>query len=84
MVYGDFPFHSVDINELEKSIVKLKYNLPTNASKDFRNLISRILAPASARITIPEIYKHPWMKNIDESCNLVNNYSGIIYTRGNL
>ena len=68
MLYGNFPFHSNDVSELENLIIKGRYELVDDISKDARNLISRMLTPVSLRATIPEIYSHPWMKDVDPSC----------------
>ena len=70
MLYGTLPFHSNDIESLEQKVLEGKYELTTCISKNARDLISRILVQdPSSRITIYEIYQHPWMRDIDPSCN---------------
>ena len=73
MIYGDFPFHADSVDELENLIINQKYELSNDASETVKDLISKILVPVDKRLTIPEIYKHPWMKNIDNSC-IVNEF----------
>ena len=73
MIYGDFPFRSNTIQELEQQIVNINYNLPEDTSEELRDLISRMLTISSLRISIAEIYEHPWLQDIDYSCSFYVN-----------
>lgn len=69
LLYGNFPFNGNTVEELERAIVKGKYLLPTDISLEARDLLGRMLnSNPSLRITVPEIFAHPWMLSIDESC----------------
>ena len=71
MLYGNFPFRTSNIKVLESLITSANYTLAPDISEEARHLISRILTlNPSTRITIPEIYNHPWMKNLDYTCNI--------------
>ena len=71
MLYGNFPFHAEEVDELEHLIITGNYTLGSEISGDARNLLSRILSvDPNSRITIQEIYNHPWMQDIDYSCTL--------------
>ena len=68
MLYGDFPFHADSVEELENLVLQGQYALPDEITESARDLLSRILTmDPGSRITIPEIYAHPWMQNIDYS-----------------
>lgn len=50
-----------------------------NVSLELKNLIKRMLVPAKERISIAEIYEHPWMNVTEVSKqNLRLNYGRII------
>ena len=69
MLYGNFPFNSESVDKLESLILGGKYTLTKDISNDARNLLKRILdLNPSTRITMTEIYLHPWMQDIDFSC----------------
>jgi len=69
MICGEFPFNSDTIEELEQLILIGKYSLPTDISEHVRSLLARMLCPnPSLRITIPEIYQHPWIQDVDPLC----------------
>jgi serine/threonine protein kinase len=79
LLYGNFPFSGNTVEDLEESIQKGEYILPTDISPEVRDLLSHMLdSNPSTRITIPQIYKHPWMQCIDESCTAHNNSSMLI------
>jgi serine/threonine protein kinase len=66
MICGEFPFNSDTIEELEQSILLGKYTLPTDISEHAHNLLIRMLCPnPSLRISIAEIYQHPWIQDVD-------------------
>ena len=68
MLYGNFPFKADSVDELEQLILAGNYSLPADISENARDLLKRILTVnPNDRITIPEIYSHRWMKDIDYS-----------------
>jgi len=68
MVYGNFPFRAVNVDELEQLILVGNYSLPAEISDDARDLLSKMLNPnPNLRITVQGIYAHPWMQDIDYS-----------------
>ena len=73
MIYGDFPFRSNNIQGLEQQIVNINYNMPEDTSGEVRDLISKMLTTASSRISIAEVYEHPWLQDIDYSCSFCIN-----------
>jgi serine/threonine protein kinase len=83
MLYGNFPFNADTVEELERLVLIGNYNLPLDTSMDGRDLLARILDPdPSTRITIPEIYLHSWMKDIDYTCICYIIFSKFIHRRG--
>ena len=68
MLCGDFPFRSNNVKEIEQLIKKYKYIIPDDISKEARDLIQKLFVPASLRLSLAEIYKHHWMKDINASC----------------
>ena len=70
MLYGIFPFHADTTKEIETLILRGKYKLPDEISEDAKDLLRRILdSNPITRINVSSIYSHPWMQNIDYSCN---------------
>ncbi len=69
MLYGNFPFRATNVEELEQLILGGNYTLPPEISESARDLIAKILnLDPAQRITIPEIYAHPWMRDVDYRC----------------
>jgi len=69
MLYGNFPFNADTVEELERLVLIGNYSLPLDISMNARDLLARILDPdPSTRITLPEIYLHSWMRDVDYSC----------------
>ena len=68
MVCGELPFQAKDNKDksIAENIIKGEYNFPQEVvkklSKEIKDLIKKILNtnPAS-RITLNEIYEHPWL-----------------------
>lgn len=66
MLYGNFPFHANDVEKLEKLILVGRYELGSEISVEARDLLARILDSSPAtRLTISEVYAHPWMQYVD-------------------
>ena len=68
MLYGNFPFNGSKSEELERNILSGHYPLPQDISQSARDLIGHVLnANPEERYTIPRIYGHPWMADVDET-----------------
>lgn len=66
MLYGNFPFRANNVDDLEKLILAGKYTLPPEISEEARDLLTKLLCQdPDRRITVPEIYSHPWMRDVD-------------------
>lgn len=71
MLYGTVPFKANDMKDLHKLIIKAKYHLKEDISQEARDLLTRTLQRnPKKRISIAEILKHEWMKDVDESVSL--------------
>ena len=65
ILYGSFPFNGETIEELELAIQKGNFILTEEISIKGRDLLQRMLNNnPSERITIKEIYMHPWLAGI--------------------
>jgi len=63
MLYGTVPFKSNDVNKLHKLIMKGKYTLKEDISKQARDLLKGILERNPCkRLTIAEILEHEWIR----------------------
>lgn len=83
ILYGNFPFNGETVEELELAIQKGCYTLPEDISLEARDLLARMLeSNPSERITVPEIYSHPWLVSINESCTLRTHISEHIHGGG--
>ena len=66
MVSGYLPFHAQQNNkqELCHKIIKGTYNAPDYISKESKDLLRKMLTvDPSKRISIQQIWKHPWMRS---------------------
>lgn len=71
MLYGVVPFRNQDQAELHKSIVTANYEIKESISVLANDLIKKILQPnPKKRLTIPEIFAHPWMQDIPISIQM--------------
>jgi len=71
ILYGTVPFKANNIKDLHKLIMKGKYNLKEEVSIEVRDLLKKMLeCNPYKRITIPEILKHSWMQDVDDSISL--------------
>lgn len=66
MLNGTIPFKCLEIQELQKMILKGKYSyVNTNLSELCKDLISQFLqVDPVQRISIDEALKHPWINSI--------------------
>jgi len=71
MLYGTVPFKANNMKELHKLIMKGRYTLKEDASKEAKDLLTKMLEiDPYKRITISEIFAHEWMQGIDETISL--------------
>ena len=71
MLYGTVPFKANSMQDLNKLIIKGRYHLKEDISIEARDLLEKMLqCNPYDRITIPEILKHPWMIDVDDSISL--------------
>lgn len=70
MVCGELPFQGKDNKDkfIAENIIKGEFNYPPEVnkklSKEIKDLIKRILqANPQTRISLNEIYEHPWMQD---------------------
>ncbi|XP_037065421.1 sperm motility kinase 2B-like [Peromyscus leucopus] len=63
MVVGKFPFDADSIPELQDQVVKGKYTIPLDLSKELRDLLSLLMTVnPRRRPTVDEVVTHPWLK----------------------
>ena len=75
---GNLPFKGNNIHELENSILFGEYKKIKGVSYDANDIINKMLKlDPKERITIEEILKHPWLKNV----NLENRHKLNIFTK---
>lgn len=73
MLYGTVPFKAQTMNELHQLILKGKYVLKEDVSANARNLLRGLLEiNPEKRLTIKQIYEHPWLKSMDSQVQLFN------------
>ena len=73
MLYGTVPFKATSMDELHRLILKGRYTLKEDISSEARSLLRGLLeVNPSKRLTIKEIYKHPWFSDLDTSLELFN------------
>lgn len=63
MLQGTVPFKATSLEELLALILRGNIRYPVAISDDAKDLISRMLqVEPTDRISIPQIFKHPWLK----------------------
>jgi serine/threonine protein kinase len=74
MLYGTVPFKASNMEELHKLILDGDYTISEGIStgitfiSEAKSLIKRILVlDPKERITIPDIFMHPWFNDYDDS-----------------
>ena len=81
MLYGTVPFKGSSMDELHQLIISGRYTLKEDISKDAIDLLRGLLEiNPQRRLTIKQIYEHPWLQNYDasvklfteEECQLIN------------
>ena len=66
MLSGSQPFRANSMKELEKKVMKGKFDEIEEVSKEANDLIREMLKiDPKERIDIDRILKHPWLKNVD-------------------
>ena len=75
---GNLPFKGTNIHELENAILYGEYKKIKDVSPEANDIINQMLKlDPKERITIDEILKHPWLKNV----NLENRHKLNIFTK---
>nr|GMD00537.1 CBL-interacting protein kinase 18-like [Ipomoea batatas] len=70
LLAGHLPFHSSNLMEMYRKIMKAEYRCPSWFPQEVRKLLSRILDPnPHTRISIAKIKQHSWFKRGFESRN---------------
>lgn len=73
MLYGTVPFKASSMEELHSLILRGVYTLKEDISQEARDMLRGLLEiNPHKRLTIAEIYKHPWLADYDESLQLFN------------
>ena len=68
MLYGTVPFKAASMEELHILILRGVYTLKEDISAESRDMLRRLLEiNPHKRITIAEIFKHPWLEDYDSS-----------------
>ena len=68
MLYGTVPFKAASMEELHSLILRGVYTLKEDISQEARDMLRGLLEiNPHKRLTIEEIYKHPWLADYDES-----------------
>ena len=78
MLSGNLPFKGNNIHDLENAILLGEYNKIRDISFEASDIIDKMLKlNPSERITIEEILRHPWLRNV----NLANRHKLNIFTK---
>jgi serine/threonine protein kinase len=68
MLYGSVPFKANNMQDLHKLILKAKYTLKDDISKESRSLISGLLEKdPKKRLTVNKVLSHEWMEGSEEN-----------------
>jgi serine/threonine protein kinase len=71
MLYGSVPFKGQSMEELHDLILNGRYVLKEDISTDAINLLRGLLEiDPRKRLSIKQIYQHPWLKTLDEKLKL--------------
>lgn len=71
MLYGTVPFKASNMSELQKQIIKVQTTFKDEISSEAISLLKSILErDPSKRLSIPEILRHPWMKDVPEKVTI--------------
>ena len=67
MLCGTVPFKAPTLEDLHKLILAGKFSLPSELSKEAKDLISGMIKlDPDLRLTIPQILAHSWLKETNE------------------
>ena len=81
MLYGSVPFKGTSMEELHEMILNGRYLLKEDISVEAMDLLRGLLEiNPHKRLTIKQIYQHPWLENYDpnlklfsqDECELIN------------
>jgi 5'-AMP-activated protein kinase, catalytic alpha subunit len=71
MLYGTVPFKANNMDELHKLILKGRYSLKDDISTEARSMLRGLLEVNPVkRLNYKQIYKHPWLADVDTELNL--------------
>ncbi len=67
-VYGNVPFRSSNMKQLQQLILQGNYALKHDVSAEVRDILRRMLeSDPRKRITIPQMLCHKWFADVDSS-----------------
>lgn len=67
MLCGTVPFKASNLEDLHKLILKGEFTFPNELSTEAQALVrGMILLEPKARLTVPEILSHSWLKETNE------------------
>ena len=71
LVHGRVPFRGKSTHEKFTEILNNNFTIGEDCSEECRDLITNILKPEpSERLSLDEIFSHPWMKKFEKSFNI--------------
>ncbi|KAG1050372.1 hypothetical protein G6F43_007349 [Rhizopus delemar] len=64
LLIGRYPFNEIGLSHqaLFDKMIQLEYTLPLSLSSEARDLIERMMAPQTSRISFDSLLCHPWFK----------------------
>ena len=73
MLYGTVPFKGSSMDELHRLILKGQYSLKDDISIEARDILRKLLEiNPQKRITYEQIYRHPWLADVNPNLDLFN------------
>ena len=67
MLCGTVPFKAPNLEELHKLILKGEFKFVTDLSSEAQNLVKGLIQVSpNARLTIPQVLNHGWLKETNE------------------
>ncbi|TBU01787.1 C1 protein kinase [Hamiltosporidium magnivora] len=65
MIFGEPPFYSNSLQETYKRISNISFSLPSEISEDLKDLLKKTICHKDHRLSIQELKKHAFFKNLD-------------------
>ena len=67
MLCGTVPFKAQNLEELHKLILKGEFTFPGELSSEAQAIVKGMIKlNPKERLTIPQIFSHPWLKETNE------------------